>query len=327
MTTENLFSIPKLSVIDVIGEDAVTILHNLTTQSIKDLQTGEGAETFITDVKGKMIGHVILYRTENGLRLIGPDGQSQAIATHADRYTIREDAVPSIADEQYTALVANRSTSERILAHLADKSPTSADEKTKLTSYSFETNGHPILAYQSDWIGSGTHVFLFQPSSEDQIHDSIRKIVSVQISDEKSFHHARIAADYPWYGIDLNDTNLPQEADRDDATISFTKGCYLGQETIARLDAMGQVQKKLVKWKLEGPLPESGTVLKSNEKIVGRLTSVAPADEGGIAIGMARRSHFESGSRALIEGHQEMQRDQADSPTQHASELHHATVL
>ncbi len=115
----------------------------------------------------------------------------------------------------------------------------------------------------------------------------------------------------------MNDTNLPQEADRDEQSISFTKGCYLGQETVARLDALGQVQRKLVRWQLaiEGSkddaagdfaieTPQVGLTLEVDGKPVARITSVSTAakDESGNtvyqAIGFARRSHFASGSVA-----------------------------
>ncbi len=57
----------------------------------------------------------------------------------------------------------------------------------------------------------------------------------------------RIRNRWPVLGADYDDRNLPQELDRDASAISFHKGCYLGQETVARLDALGQVQKKLVR--------------------------------------------------------------------------------
>ena len=100
-------------------------------------------------------------------------------------------------------------------------------------------------------------------------------------------------------GVDLDESNLPQEADRDALAISFTKGCYLGQETVARLDALGQVQKKLVGWSITGAVPAAGDTVQCDEKTVGRLTSVADHGDGtASALGMARRSHFDVGARA-----------------------------
>src|SRR5690606_22235947 len=72
----------------------------------------------------------------------------------------------------------------------------------------------------------------------------------------ETFHALRVAAGYPWYATDFDDSHLPQEVNREPETISFTKGCYLGQETIARLDALGQVQKKLVQWSIQDDADE-----------------------------------------------------------------------
>ncbi|MGB1707484.1 MAG: YgfZ/GcvT domain-containing protein, partial [Rubripirellula sp.] len=127
-------------------------------------------------------------------------------------------------------------------------------------------------------------------------------LLQQQVGNETAFHEARVVAGFPWYGVDLDESNLPQEADRDSETISFTKGCYLGQETVARLDAMGQVQKKLVRWKITGGVPLAGASLSADEKKVARLTSVASTEQHGVlALGFARRSHFEAGATATGE--------------------------
>ena len=80
--------------------------------------------------------------------------------------------------------------------------------------------------------------------------------VALAVSD--SLNAARIEHGWPIYGLDFSDANLPQEIARDPYAISFTKGCYLGQETVARLDALGQVQKKMVLLQISGDtLPKS----------------------------------------------------------------------
>ena len=65
------------------------------------------------------------------------------------------------------------------------------------------------------------------------------------VCDLATFETLRIEAGTPLFGVDFNDTNLPQEVGRDAVAISFTKGCYLGQETVARLDALGHVNQKI----------------------------------------------------------------------------------
>ena len=85
---------------------------------------------------------------------------------------------------------------------------------------------------------------------------------------------ARVEAGSPLFGVDIASTNLPQEVGRDERAISFKKGCYLGQETVARLDALGRVNWRLAGLKLTGPdVPPVGTEIEGDGKIVARVTS------------------------------------------------------
>ncbi|WP_246112836.1 CAF17-like 4Fe-4S cluster assembly/insertion protein YgfZ [Allorhodopirellula solitaria] len=321
-----LLRLPTVSVLDLVGKDAAAILHNLTTNEVKSLSVdGPGVESFITNVKGKCIGHGMIFRTDRGYRLIGAAGQSDAIATQMDRYTIREDAEPDVIDDQVHPylLVGPLPDEPRTFRELSDGGDAC------------------VPSYGVPWIdtpqGRRGRLILADPTSQwspDQIalaalagHD-VAAADSLQCLEgdhaRDAFHALRVTAGYPWYGTDFNDSHLPQEVNREPETISFTKGCYLGQETIARLDALGQVQKKLVLWSIAdftgGPLPAVDTKLfAGGEKPVGRLTSIArevsadglsrdglkadgsstdSAEQRVAAIGFARRSHFEVGGEA-----------------------------
>ncbi len=306
MNTTPFYRLGSLTILDFDGKDSDQILHNLTTNDVKSLampQTndaanviGSGRETFITDVRGKTLGHVVAYRTSTGYRLIGAAGQSAAIAAHADKYTIREDAVPTIRDDDFTAIVVHRSLIEKRSSGLTARS-----ESSDTVHRFFDANDGALKGvnvYETGWLGDAFLLVLVP-------NDSTESWLANHVADggspegEDAFHHARTLAGFPWYGIDFGDKHLPQEVDRDEATISFTKGCYLGQETVARLDALGQVQKKLVRWTVDHGDVAVGTELTDQGKVVGRLTSIAKtSDHVCQAIGIARRSHFDPGSTA-----------------------------
>ncbi|MDA7874753.1 aminomethyltransferase [Rhodopirellula sp.] len=304
MSKFSIYRLDHLSVVEVSGADSSTILHNLTTNEVRALGDGEGRETFVTDVRGKTLGHVCLFKQGHGLRLVGPSGQSEAIFSHIDRYTIREDATAEIRDSDYVGFV--------ITPELAGKCNFDCTEETTLKSLSFENEASGVTVQGVRWLGEKS-VLLCLPRADagraleilgsllpDGAELQDAELLDVEVGGEAAFHEARVVAGFPWYGVDLDDSNLPQEADRDPETISFTKGCYLGQETVARLDAMGQVQKKLVRWKITGGVPELNTSLLADEKKVARLTSVVSTETHGVvAIGFARRSHFETGASAV----------------------------
>lgn len=327
------FPLPPLSVLDVCGADAATILNNLTTNDVRSLPEPVrgadakgrcfGLETFITDVRGRCIGHVIAYRLQDRYRLIGAAGQSDGIANHVDRYTIREDVSVVQHGRQYLA---------KLMAPLEKKEigDTSAEKELPPHALKGFVEGTDQFRVEVPWLS--------QLPEQERADEDSRWWLDLRIGVEAaapgriamdpsdSFHHARIAAGFPWHGVDFDDANLPQELDRDAFAISFHKGCYLGQETVARLDALGKVQKKLVSWELQHALlppdiprpdhrlyasPEDAQRAEEGEKVkpVGRLTSVVAlsADDGvsakdasvsHLALGMARRSHFEAGATA-----------------------------
>ena len=298
MNQPSIYQLDHISVVDVSGTDAGAIVHNLTTNEVRSLNDGEGRESFITDVRGKTLGHVGLFRQGSFLRLIGPAGQSEAIRSHVDRYTIREDATAEIRDDQWVAFV--------LAPELAQQCGLWLTEGVALKSYALPREAGEIICYGVRWLGEGT-VVLCLPIKQAKLAVEIVRgqanadadLTDLRLAGEQAFHSERVIAGFPWFGVDLDDTNLPQEADRDGETISFTKGCYLGQETVARLDALGQVQKKLVRWKITGGVPEAGTSLLADDKKVARLTSIANTESHDVvALGFARRSHFDAGATA-----------------------------
>jgi folate-binding protein YgfZ len=104
----------------------------------------------------------------------------------------------------------------------------------------------------------------------------------------------------PSYGVDFNEENLPQEVGRDRQAISFTKGCYLGQETVARIDALGHVNLRLAGVRFFGSdVPASGTELTREGRSVGSVSSAAfsPKLEAPIALAMIRREAMSPGTR------------------------------
>jgi folate-binding protein YgfZ len=98
----------------------------------------------------------------------------------------------------------------------------------------------------------------------------------------------RIEQGYPWFGVDISEENLPQEVNRNQQAISFTKGCYLGQETVARIDALGHVNRMLCGVAFSGnEMPDAGLQLNSGDKVAGQVTSAAWSPKLGHPLALA----------------------------------------
>jgi folate-binding protein YgfZ len=116
---------------------------------------------------------------------------------------------------------------------------------------------------------------------------------------QRALELLRIEAGWPRYGRDLSEDNLPQEVGRDQWAISFTKGCYLGQETVARIDSRGHVNRLLMGLIFaSAEVPKSGMELRAGSAVVGEITSAAfsPTRNAAVALGYVRRGHNEPGS-------------------------------
>ena len=298
---------PPLSILQVGGADATAVLNNLTTNAVAALPGGgdgppAACETFVTDIRGRALGHVVAIWTGYHWWLLGAAGQSQAIAGHIDRYTIREDVEVQVHDADRFGSIG-----------WGDRSAIPPADKTRPV-------GYRVLWDRVSDCGELDVPWWGRSPGGKLATVTLHR--DVPLTATGNFHQNRIAAGFPWYGEDLDDKNLPQEAGRDAEAINFHKGCYLGQETIARLDALGQVQKRLVAVRLvagraagQAPVvgdlaypaaaPGGHAAAQTDVKAVMRLTSLASAavadDVGqttfpGLAI--ARRSHFDAGSTA-----------------------------
>jgi folate-binding protein YgfZ len=121
-----------------------------------------------------------------------------------------------------------------------------------------------------------------------RVRDALLDAGAVAV-DEREAELVRVESGRPRYGIDLDDTTIPQEAGLNDRAVSFTKGCYVGQETVARLHWRGKPNRHLRGLRLSAPA-ETGTPLRLGDREVGRVGSAAVSPtHGPIALAIVRR--------------------------------------
>jgi folate-binding protein YgfZ len=118
----------------------------------------------------------------------------------------------------------------------------------------------------------------------------------------KAFDAARIEAGVPRFGVDMDETNLPPEAGLEAKAVSYSKGCYIGQEVIARIRTYGQVAKALRGLRLSGGLPARGDKLVKDSKEVGYITSAlhSPKFDAPIALGYVRKECNQIGTALTV---------------------------
>ena len=290
-----LVDISDRTQIEVSGNDRVTFLHNMCTQDVKKFAVGNGSETFLTDAKGHVLAYVDFFVTPNSIILETVRGQGDAITSHLDRYIIREDVRLTDKTEQWGQLLVAGEEAAAALAQLAtDPLPERSWQHEANTIADRPTYLRRVL------LAGPTSVQVCCAASDLPTVRSAFEAAGAVSCDRAVLETVRIENGIAFYGLDVTQDNLPQEVDRNHTAISFDKGCYIGQETVARLDALGHVNKLLVAIKFDrSEIPPPGTELVSNDKTVGKVTSstFSPKFDAPLALAYVRSGHNAPGSR------------------------------
>ena len=275
------------------GKDRATLLHKFCTQDILSKQPGQGGEAFICNVQGKIVGYVYFLVGEQEIILDSAAGQAQAIINHLDRYVITEDVQFADRSGELATLVLAGPEAAALLP----------DAPTEMYSHKMiELDGITVDCRRVPY--GGDAFFLSVPSTEAERVTNALVARGAMLCSPAALECVRIEAATPLYGIDITTENLPQEVSRDAFAINFRKGCYLGQETVARIDALGHVNKHLVQVLFAADADITiGKVLLVGDKVIGRVTSVcwSPKVQASLALAYVRREHCAVGTK-LVEG-------------------------
>lgn len=291
-----LFDFSQRTRIEVTGQDRTSFLHNLTTNDVKGLQPGGGCEAFFLDARGHVLGHVFLIAGVGSIVIETVAGQNERLLNHLNRYLIREKVELYDRTNEWGELLVAGEDCHLMLADLAGGELPMAP----LANVMLEVAGQMARVVRADMTQPGGYLLMLQDrNSQDAVADALCTLGAVTCG-AAVFEAARIDAGFPLYGTDITDKNLPQEVDRNDLAISFRKGCYLGQETVARIDALGHVNKTLVKLRFDGEaIPPPGTELVAGDVEVGQVTSAAfsPVARAATGLAYARRGSNELAMR------------------------------
>ncbi|HET6884283.1 MAG TPA: glycine cleavage T C-terminal barrel domain-containing protein [Pirellulales bacterium] len=282
--------------IEVKGDDRVSFLHKLSTNEVNLLPAGGGCEAFFLDARGHVLGHAFLIQARDSMIIETVAGQSEFLLKHLDRYLIREKVELHDRTHDWGELLVAGAKTEAALAEIvAGELPTA-----RLASVDLEIAGRQALAVRVDLTLPRGYLLFFEDRDSHRAMTEALAAKGVRLCDRAAFEAARIEAGFPFYGQDITDKNLPQEIDRSELAISFNKGCYLGQETVARIDALGHVNKTLVRLQFEGHgTPPPGTELVAGEVEVGQVTSAAfsPRAKAAVALAYVRRGSNHPGHK------------------------------
>lgn len=296
-----VFDVSNRTQLRMTGPDRRSFFHGFCTNEIKGLASGAGCEAFLCNVKGRILGHVFVFADDESLRIESVPGQSEALTSHLNKYHLVEDLeLVDQSDSLAEFLISGPQAAQRLKDSGVDVSGLEPWQHVTTTVQAGETS-FDCHAKRVDIFNSSTFLISTEKEHGDSLWQQLSESGIVPAGTDV-FESLRIEARFPAYGVDLSDENLAQEASRTQQAISFQKGCYLGQEPIARLNAMGHVNKALASFVIDAAeTPPVGTVLlnpKKENKEAGRATSVAWSWSIGkpIGMGMVRALFLEPGT-------------------------------
>jgi folate-binding protein YgfZ len=254
------------------GSDAKTFLNGQVTNDVEALEPGAGVYAALLTNKGKMLGDLRVIDTAAELWI---DTERVALQTLFD--TIRRGTVG------WEVELHKRTLQQALLSLVGPRAaeavggPVGPEHANRVA----ELGGAQALLIATD---AGVDVVC---ATEDAA--AVRAALGVPEVPEAAAEVVRVEAGRPRYGIDLDDATIPEEAGLNARAVSFTKGCYVGQETVARLHYRGKPNRHLRGLRLSAPVA-SGTPLVLGEREVGRLaSSVVSPRHGPIGLALVRR--------------------------------------
>jgi folate-binding protein YgfZ len=259
------------------GGEAKPFLNGQVTNDVEALEPGTGCYAAFLTPKAKMLGDLRILDAGGELLLDTERVSLQALFDLIRRFRIGYDAElhKRTLEHGLLSLVGPRAR------ELAGATDLPEIEHTHRTG---EVGAAPVRLIVT---AHGIDV-LCDAGDTDRVREAL-VAGGAQLVGEASAEVVRVESGRPRYGMDLDDATIPQEAGLNDRAVSFTKGCYVGQETVARLFYRGKPNRHLRGLRLSAPAP-AGTPLRLGEREVGRVGSVALSPvHGPIALALVRR--------------------------------------
>ncbi len=283
--------------VTVTGRDRQAFLQGMLSNEVKGLQPGQGAAAAFLDAHGKVMALLNVHVCEDRLLLELPPNLTERTLGLLDKFLISEKAYFEAADESFAVLAVEGPDAQSVLSSLAGVSL----DLAPYHQLEVPIAGAPVrVIRRSETGGPGfqcwTMAFHGAALWQALVGAHARPVGA------RALGILRVEAGIPWYGYDVDETVILPET-RLEHLVSYNKGCYIGQEVVARVKYRGHVNRALSGLVLEGDrVPAPGARVLAEDKEVGRITSAVGSIALGrpIALGYVRREHGAPGTAVTV---------------------------
>ena len=294
-----VIELPFTALLEVSGKNAVQFLNGLVTNDVKALPPGAGTLAAFLNVQGKVVALCRFYQTGEKF-LIELDAQyREVIFKNLSRFVPAGEFFVSDVTEQNSVLSLQGPKAAKLLSELMAQE---IEAEPEYRNYSGEINGTKILLASHSRCGGQGFDLIMTSADKARIRHALLERGATATGSE-ALEIARLEAGIPREGVDVDENNILLEAGFEKA-ISYTKGCYLGQEVIARIHWRGQPAKQLRGLLIEAnDVPEKGAELWTEDgKKVGVITSSIKslALDRITALGYVHRYYLAVGTKFIL---------------------------
>ena len=283
------------------GPDLLGLLHRLSTGDVKNLKPGEGRETVVTTAKGRIVERVFVHHLgDDGVLLVTGPGGAPRVQAHLQRFTFAENTglTDVTAGTFAVTLFGPRWAEAADAVGIPKLAPYGSATSTVATvrvhavgTNGFDANGILVVGP----IDGASRV--------RQVLVDAAAAVGGGAIDADTLEAWRMLSGLPAPGLELTEDYNPLEAGLTSA-VSFTKGCYVGQEVVARLNTYGKVSRKLVVLELPpgSPVPALGAPVLRDGSVIGTVTSamLPPGRSRPVALAYVKSRELPAGVTELV---------------------------
>jgi tRNA-modifying protein YgfZ len=268
------------------GSEAKSFLQGQVTNDVEGLTPGAGCYAAFLTPKGKMLGDLRILDTGTELLLDTERAALQALFNMIRRFSIG-----------YDVQLHKRTLETGLISLLGPKAAEIAAAEALRAEHAHAETTIEGIAARAIATDKGVDL-LCEAADTPALIQALQDRGALPVADEAA-ECLRIESGRPRYGVDLDDTVIPQEAGLNDRAVSFTKGCYVGQETVARLFYRGKPNRHLRGLRADAPLT-AGDEVRVEERTVATVTSATVSPRlGAIALALVRRE-APPGSRVSV---------------------------
>ena len=288
--------LPDRTVLSVTGAPRLKFLHSILSNDVEGLKPGQGRRAALMDVKGRLLAFVRVLVDADAVRLEVAGGRRDAVERSLVHYRVGTPVRFTARPDVVVALVGPGARGA--LARAGAEVP-GLEEEAHVRS---RLGGVEVGVVRAGDVPAGGYALHVPPPGVDAVVSALEAAGAAAISPE-SLDVLRVEDGRPWYGPDVTEENLLHETGLLGEYHSSAKGCYVGQEVVARLEGRGGHVNKMLRGLRLGSPAARGDLVTADGKDVGRVTTAGvSARFGPVALAYLHRSRSDPGSVVHVAG-------------------------